>query len=228
MNIFLRVLSVIVAVSAGAGFLALTALLAEQAATGPSAQWIWGAPTNGVVGSVFVEQPSKATGTIEVEVYVHAFDTNAPSSFLAAPTNSKPHPNAIFSDMPMMRGWGVYFKPTNSFCGPVELHDADLRTMPSSKPELCSTQAYPAFFRSKQLGHLPGNPFKGRIAEPLIGRLPNLARFDLKDYFDVEPGEYVLTIWPKVYKQVKEDDDLCVLVDLPPISVKIVMGSAHY
>jgi len=37
----------------------------------------------------------------------------------------------------------------------------------------------------------------------------------------------VLTIWPKVYKQVKEDDDLCVLVDLPPISVKIVMGSAH-
>lgn len=197
----------------------------EQSAEQPLSQWKWGAATNGLVAGVLVEKPPGADETTRVAVYILAFETNAAPPISGDDTHSKPR-NDYFGEMPMSRGWGVYFKATNSFCGPVELTQ-ESRKLPLLKPGLCSTQAYPEFFRSSQLGHIPGNPFKARVAEPLLGRLPKLTSFQLEDCFDLKPGIYRLTVWPKIYKRLRDDDDLFQRIDLPPISARILKRSAH-
>lgn len=46
--------------------------------------------------------------------------------------------------------------------------------------------------------------------------------FQLGDYFELkEPGEYKLTVWPKIYRRSATNDDICQRIDLPPVSVTI-------
>jgi hypothetical protein len=46
--------------------------------------------------------------------------------------------------------------------------------------------------------------------------------FQLTDYFDIkQPGEYQLTVWPKIYKRSATNSDICERIDIPPVTVTI-------
>jgi len=186
-----------------------------------ASQWTWGASTNGVVGGIYVGLP---TGhETEYRIFVHEqFKVSVGS--LPPTLYSEPNSNAF------PQGWflkqlgdtnmaGMYFKATNYFCGPVTLRYSDGIQVPL-RSDLVSVAAYPSSFRRLDLGYL--DDFHAKTATRLFGRLPELARFKLEDIFVMkEQGDYVLTVWPKIYRQLKNGDDLCERVDLPPISLKI-------
>lgn len=59
-------------------------------------------------------------------------------------------------------------------------------------------------------------------------QLPTLyqRRFELEDYFDKKrPGEYTLTVWPKIYKRLTTNSDLCTRIDIPPVTVRFKWDS---
>jgi hypothetical protein len=42
---------------------------------------------------------------------------------------------------------------------------------------------------------------------------------NLGEFFDIkQPGDYTLTVWPKIYKRSAQDKDLCERIDLPPVT----------
>jgi hypothetical protein len=186
-------------------------------------QWTWGSSTNGVVGGIFVTyQPQKHM--TEYWVYVHeefrASTDSPPPTFYSEPnTNSLSHGWFLKKSGDTSRE-GIYFKATNDFCGPVALRDSDGVDVPARNLPVISSTAYPRSFRQLELGQL--DPFHAKFAAALAGRLPQLAAFRIEDLFEIKKaGDYVLTVWPKIYRQVKNDDDLCERIDVPPISLKI-------
>jgi hypothetical protein len=196
---------------------------AVELARKTASQWTWGAPTNGIVGGIYVNsQPLKHT--TEYWVYVHEeFKTSAdspPPTFYSEP-NSNALPQGWFLKKFGDTNWaGTYFKATNYFCGPVALRNSDGVEVPTRNPNLVSLGVYPKLFRHSELGML--DDFHGKLASPLGGRLPQLAKIKLEDLFEMkQPGDYVLTIWPKIYRQLKNDDDLCERIDVSPVSLKI-------
>lgn len=117
---------------------------------------------------------------------------------------------------------GRFFWGTNSFCGFVELHDADGVKVRLLKPEINDPAAYPNSYRLRIVGRLETHaiaPYE--LPHALSGSDANFT-FYLKDYFKVkEPGEYQLTVWPKIYKRLGTNDDLCVRIDVPPVTIPI-------
>jgi hypothetical protein len=188
-----------------------------------AARWTWGVPTNGIVGGIYVSSQPLEYNT-EYWVYVHeefkvSVDSSPPTFY------SEPNSNSL------SYGWflkkfgdtnpaGMFFKATNYFCGPVLLRDSNGVAVPARNPHLVSPSAYPQSFRQSELGQI--DPFHAKFAVALAGRLPQLAKLNLRDLFDIkQPGDYILTVWPKIYRQLRSDDDLCERVDLLPISLKI-------
>jgi len=56
--------------------------------------------------------------------------------------------------------------------------------------------------------------------------LPNMfeRRFQLSDFYDInEPGEYQLTVWPKIYERSSTNRDVCQRIDLPPLTTKFTL-----
>ena len=196
----------------------------EQLSVKPSQQWNWGVATNGIVGGILIEQILKPHEEFKVKVYLHeAFDTNAvPPTFYSEPNGKAFH----FFD------FNEYYKATNGFCGVLELREDNGHELPILKPEIYSTQAYPVFFSKRQMweDQTQGRPailISPRMPEPLIGRIPQIASFNLKDYFNLNhTGEYLLTIWPKIYKQSATNDDLCERIDLPPVTATVKWDGA--
>jgi hypothetical protein len=115
----------------------------------------------------------------------------------------------------------LYFRPTNLFCGPIELQDSFGKKIPSSKPRVISDDPYPSVFSlNVAREHNPSSAML--FPSPLVNSPDLLARFEVGDYFDVkEPGEYKLTVWPKIYKRLSADDDKCQRIDLPPVTAII-------
>lgn len=115
----------------------------------------------------------------------------------------------------------LYFQSTNFFCGPIEMRDPTGRQLPPIQADIVSTSAYPANFSFKSVkDHNPHPTMFFPI--PLIHSPDQLARFSLTNYFDIkEPGEYKLTVWPKIYKRASTNDDLCQRIDVPPVTVPI-------
>jgi hypothetical protein len=186
-------------------------------------QWTWGLPTNGIVGGVYATAGPEAPKT-EYRIYVHEQFELLAGSF--PPTfYSEPNGNGIAQGWFLKKSgdtnWGgMYFKATNYFCGPVILRDSNGVEVPPRDRNLVSDATYPPSFRHLELGSL--DDLHRKIASPLFGRLPQLARFKLEDIFEMKKsGDYVLTVWPKIYRQLKNDDDLCERIDVPPISVKV-------
>jgi hypothetical protein len=122
----------------------------------------------------------------------------------------------------------LYYMATNSFCGPVEVRNTSGRKLPSLKPQFCAFEAYRTSYSfsaaTVQLRPPPG--YSGSpLPKGLGGARPELARFELGDYFEItEPGEYTLTVWPKIYKRAPGPGDLCERVDIPPVSLKLKWG----
>ena len=189
-------------------------------------QWIWGAPTNGIVAGLCIERTPPMADRIRVRVYLReAFGENeTPPHLYSEPAGANSGPTAYFGAMKpnaeQPGQFGEYFEPTNGFCGSIELRSSAGTEIPLRNPTAFSNQVYSTSFRLGQLGY--ESPFNVKLAKPLLWRLPLLGTYDLQNLFDLkEPGEYRLTILPKVYKRVKEDDDLCKRIDLPPLTVTV-------
>jgi hypothetical protein len=118
---------------------------------------------------------------------------------------------------------GKYFMATNSFCGFVEMHNAAGDTIPLLKPEVASQEAYPASYSLKLVSLLLANNVgRGSALPGVISGANAELSFHLTDYFKIEePGNYQLTVWPKIYKRVSTNDDICQRIDLPPVTVTI-------
>lgn len=122
------------------------------------------------------------------------------------------------------KSW-MFFLATNSFCGFVELRDKAGNKLHLLKPEVNSQDSYPNTYNLKIMRKLlmgentywSGPP----VPYALIGSDVPIS-FYLKDYFKIdEPGEYQLTVWPKIYKRISQTNDLCQRIDLPPVAVTI-------
>jgi hypothetical protein len=126
----------------------------------------------------------------------------------------------------------IYFKATNLFCGPIELRDASGEKIAMRKPEVSMLTAYPASYGLQVTASNYYKQFKGYsgpfFPEPLMRPASVLIAFHLQDYFKlIEPGNYKLTVWPKIYKRSATNDDLCERVDIPPVTVFIKWGEVN-
>ncbi len=161
-----------------------------------ASEWTWGAASNGIVGGLHVSGVSPGHNP-EIGVYVHEEFQVSPDS-LPPTYYSEPNSNAtpqvwFLKRLGDTNQIGQYFEATNYFCGPMTLRDSDGVAMPPRNYDLVSFAAYPQSFRHSELGQL--DYFHGKMAMPLVGRLPTLAKFKLNELFQVKkPGTYVLTV----------------------------------
>jgi hypothetical protein len=117
---------------------------------------------------------------------------------------------------------GRFFWGTNSFCGFVELRDADGVKVRLLKPEINDPAAYPNSYRLKIVGRLDDDPVAPHELPLALSGVDASQAFYIKDYFKIkEPGDYQLTVWPKIYKRLGTNDDLCVRMDIPPVTIPI-------
>jgi hypothetical protein len=176
--------------------------------------------TNGLRSVVSVLPPSQGAGAHTICVFLT--NTNAGERVILQGSGT----NFVLSLLAKAQSpeW-LYYKPTNSFCGPIEMRDPQGQKVLLLKPQLSQPEAYPAQYswnaeHSRMLtGVYLGS---GLVPEPLLGRSASseMGRFRLDKYFGLtEPGEYTLTVWPKVYKRSQKDKDICERIDVPPVSV---------
>jgi hypothetical protein len=159
------------------------------------------------------------------EITVFVADTDA--DYIFGGKNLGTNWMGTFVDNLQSNHW-LYFEPTNSFCGPIELVSATGQKVTLVKLEVSSLEAYPASYslNVERSRHLPNEPTVS--LRPLVFPLPltaptsKTAEFRLEDYFAIkEPGNYQLTVWPKIYKRASTNDDICERIDLPPVTVTI-------
>jgi hypothetical protein len=119
----------------------------------------------------------------------------------------------------------MYFMATNSFCGLIELTDQAGQKLPLLKPQVNSEAAYPASYRLRQerTTYRPRRSWVYPFAlVPQVGTNAEMLSFKLEDYFRIQsPGEYHLTVSPKVYKRSATNNDLCERLDLSAVTVLI-------
>jgi hypothetical protein len=119
----------------------------------------------------------------------------------------------------------MYFMATNSFCGLIELTDQAGQKLPLLKPQVDSEAAYPASFQIWQtrLSHHVRRSWECPVPlVPQAGTNVEMRPFKLEDYFKIQiPGEYHLTVRPKIYKRSATNNDLCERIDLSPVTVPV-------
>jgi|GEM_PF-7079123 len=120
---------------------------------------------------------------------------------------------------------GLFFRPTNSVCGPMKLEGPEGQEIALLNPSINDVASYPLSYNLRQV----------RAAlEPMVGKGPPLpyvisgdvARFSfsLANFFPLKaPGQYQFTIWPKIYKRTTPDSEICNRIDLPPVTLKILL-----
>ncbi len=114
----------------------------------------------------------------------------------------------------------LYFAPTNSFCGPVELRDAQGRRIPTTRPDLALAAEYPPCFGLSFARQHKATSAGAVFPQPLLSWHHQLARFRVSDLFRItENGKYKLTVWPRIYQRAATNVDECCRMDLPPVSV---------
>lgn len=174
-----------------------------------------GAPTNGLMAAVSIQYDTNQPPHVKAVIYVHQdFDTNSVPLRPTSPDFLKMKSNWIWDKTNL---GSVYFLATNAFPGGViELRDQDGNQISSLKPK----EDFCDFYDRRYLGE--DGPFKRRLAEPALGPRPRLGAFDVNDFFKItKSGEYTLTVWAKIYKQVSEEYGLCQRIDLPPVTIPI-------
>lgn len=181
---------------------------------------VWGASTNGVTGWIH------AQGGDEPFVYVGVqVPPDANTSLAAAgKTNELPSWAADKTSQ--------YFMWTNPFCGPMELRDGHGRIVLPLKQEMNVPDVFPSqfdlvlvksnlWFQHMRTGFYSGPTLPSKVRVPWM----QLSCFRLKDCFKLQaPGEYRLTVWPKIYKRVSPASRVCRRIDVPPVTVTIEFG----
>lgn len=191
----------------------LSAMHADEA-TRPS-----GPSTNGIYASAEIIGNIPGSGHhIEITIHFTAPHTNpARGVFLT----TGPETNGVAKVFDPSSSW-VYFAPTNSFCGLIALADDAGRKIPVLKPEVNKMEAYP---RSFKLGEMRKNGiafWRGpALPRPLAGANVPMG-FPLEKYYKLKKnGTYQLTVWPIIYKRLSTNDDLCVRMDLAPVTIPV-------
>jgi hypothetical protein len=112
----------------------------------------------------------------------------------------------------------LYFLPTNLLAGTMELVDSQGNQVQMFSRAASLSNEYPVSFNlSVERKHHSQHPMKFP-AEPHVSMCV-FNDFSIKDYFNITTsGTYRLTIWPKLYHRASTNDDLCVRMDLPPVS----------
>lgn len=119
-----------------------------------------------------------------------------------------------------------FLLPTNGCIGPVELEGPNGRRVQPNNPALMNSNDYPTTLSWNTLvqGSLNHNIRVPGQRGSLFGAgdlkpEEEIALFDLAKYFTLDnPGDYKLTLWPKLYKKVQRDKDLFQRIDIPPVT----------
>jgi len=189
-----------------------------------SAETTYGDVTNGIRGGITVRQGGGQRGGPAISVFV----TNSNPGELFQEKDHGTNWLAPFLKKVGNNDW-LYYMATNSFCGPVELRDANGRNLRLLKPEVSQPDAYPARYSlsAEDANYLRRHHAylgSGIFPLPLLGArsASELVTVDLAEYFDLrQSGEYLFTVWPKIYRRVPKSNDLCDRIDLPPVTVPI-------
>ena len=190
----------------GCLFVALPSIHAEE-----HSQEAIGASTNGIYASAKYLPNYYGDGGHFVSIFVHF---------------RSPSTNIDYISQFALEKYQVakYFNATNSFIGFIELKDSGGDKMPLLKTNVNSHVAYPNSYSLHQ-AHTDLN--KGISMGPelpysITGSDPEAGNFHLQNYFKIEkPGDYQLTVWPKIYKKSETNQDIVQRIDLPPVTIPI-------
>ena len=121
-------------------------------------------------------------------------------------------------------------------CGLIELKNKGGEKIPLLKDDIFSPKLYPERFNATNSENLvPRNKYGMEILmvppsvdidSPDFLRETNTqystAIFNLNTYFKPpKPGIYILTMWPKIYKQSEFDKEIYQRIDLPPVMARV-------
>jgi len=184
-------------------------------------QSVLGDATNGMQAEITIQWPQGRNELVEGAVYVRQ-----PPSIYKELTPSNIDWVDEFMRRMVNNDW-PYYSGTNEFCGPMELRNATGQEVTPLKPAVCLLETYPASFSLNKakwayLGKFRGGIINGAQAYPpgIVMERTELASFKPADYFEIkQPGEYHLTVWPKIYKKSSTNTDLCERFDLPPMTI---------
>jgi hypothetical protein len=182
-----------------------------------SPEWIRGAPTNGISAQASVLWGTDHNQLPSISVAVA--NTNV-GGFSGQVEPGVPG-DAISFFRKASTDEALYFQATNAICGPVELRNPKGTVIQPRNPEAFSAGAYPASFSLREARAHSPHPTAHYSGALVYGGGP-LSEFSLADYFSVtNAGEYLLTVWPKIYHRPSTNSDTRYRVDLPPVSVTI-------
>jgi hypothetical protein len=182
---------------------------------------VFGGATNGIAGGIAVLPWD--SGMKAETVCILLTNGNPGETFPREGSGT----NFLLSTYKKQAEW-PYYLATNSFPGPMELRDSQGRLVEMIKPELCRPEAYPAQYSwsTEHSNMARGGAYIGSGIFPEIvfgySSFSEVERFDLANYFKIsEPGEYKFTLWPKIYKRIAKTNDLCLRIDVPPVTATI-------
>lgn len=195
----------------------------------PIQELVRGEATNGIHGEIEVTWTRNQIKLPEITIFVANTNTNETFNAHEGGTNWWKD----FADRVENNDW-LYYVATNSFCGPISMCDGNGKELSLLKPDVSLLTAYPDSYSLNvehwhYLSRYKVYLGAGVFPPPLMtySNSSQLAQFQLGDYFDIKsPGEYKLTVWPKIYERESTNDDICRRIDLPPVTVTIKWNGA--
>jgi hypothetical protein len=133
-----------------------------------------------------------------------------------------PLTNGMLKTFMPSESW-VYFWPTTSYVGMMSLSDEKGRHLTLLDPLINFPETYPESIKLPWAGkHSNGREYdwNGTVhPSPLIGTNATFL-LNLTSYFHItRPGEYRLTVWPKIYRRMSTNDVECFRMDLAPVTI---------
>lgn len=174
---------------------------------------------NGIYAEVSIPGDESSKPSQKVSVWI--YNTNQ-DGFFGAQMPEDPH-DALSIARKIESGTLLYYRPPNLFCGPIELRDAAGAKVSCKKVEFVTAEAYPASFSFSEAKKLNSNSSQ-MLPSPLVRTPELLGSFSLTNFFNIAtPARYQLTVWPKIYKRSSTNDDVCLRIDLLPITTTVTI-----
>lgn len=172
-----------------------------------------GASTNGIYASATYTEHYPGGGHF-VAVFVHFRPPNTNIAYISQFDIHK------YSEAKYISGTNSL----NCFIGFIELKSSSGHQIRQLLPQVNAKDAYPAFYTLKEARrmHLHSMGLGPELPLTITGSDPEVGNFHLNQMFGVEkPGDYQLTVWPKIYRRSETNADLCERLDLPPVTLRI-------